>query len=89
MIEFVPVMLFILGWSPDDPSQIDLHRHPALFASIEDCQAASAGILADYAEVTTDDAAPRQFTARCVEFPKRSEMDELIRREFRQSESSK
>ncbi len=78
LIEFVPVMLFILGWSPDDPSQIDLQRHPVLFASIEACERASAGILADYTEVTPDGVTPRQFVARCVKFPEEAEVDALF-----------
>lgn len=78
LIEFIPVMLFILGWNPENPDAITMQREPVLFASIADCEAASAKVLE---RMRAEDAA-LQYTARCVEIPERSEFDELLNREF-------
>jgi len=82
LIEFIPVMLFILGWNPEGPEDFDLQRQPVLFASIAECEEEGAKI----AERLATEGSGMRFEARCVEFPDRSEMDELLKREFRQTE---
>lgn len=83
LIEFIPVMLFILGWNPENPGEIDLQRQAVLFASLEACETEGAKIAQ---RLSAEDSGTR-YEARCVEFPDRSEMDELLKREFRQSET--
>lgn len=40
MIEFVPIMLFILGWHPDRPGDISFERSTVLFTSVAECEEA-------------------------------------------------
>ena len=78
LIDFIPVMLFILGWKSEDPSEIHLRREPILFSSIEKCEAEGAKL----AERLTAQNDGRRFEFRCVEFPDRAEYNELLKREF-------
>lgn len=40
MIEFIPYMLIILWWHPDEPGAFELERWDGLFASEQECRAA-------------------------------------------------
>ena len=75
-------MLFILGWNPENNSEISLHREPVLFASVAECEAASGRVLTRISKENT----AIQYEARCVEFPDRAEMEDLFKREFGSSQ---
>jgi hypothetical protein len=42
MIEFIPYMLIILWWHPDEPGAFELERWDGLFATEAECRAAGA-----------------------------------------------
>lgn len=84
LIEFIPVMLFILGWSPDAPGDVEIQRRAMLFASIEECEAEGAKVVAQMAAQDMQ----MQYKASCIEIPARDEFDELFKREFGQEEAA-
>ncbi len=77
MIELVPVMLFILGWHPDRPGEIDLQRPETLFVSTAECEDAGAKLAGRMSEVArAKDGAI--YEHRCVEIPPVSEFETLF-----------
>ncbi|MEM9500907.1 MAG: hypothetical protein AAF941_03570 [Pseudomonadota bacterium] len=85
MIEFVPVMLFILGWHPDRPGEIDLQRPGVLFASMEDCERDGAKMAARMT-LTAADKSGANYKHQCLAFPARDEIDAVLREKFDQKD---
>ncbi|MEM1051345.1 MAG: hypothetical protein AAGI28_04545 [Pseudomonadota bacterium] len=81
LIEFIPIMLFLLGTHPDRPGEVELMRHPALYASMEDCEAQGARLAAEKTAIEGE-ASGNQYSARCVIFPDREEYSALLKRTF-------
>ncbi|KEO91613.1 hypothetical protein EH31_02780 [Erythrobacter longus] len=72
-------MLFLIGIHPDRPGDVELVRHAALYASMEDCEADGAKLAAQRTE-TQSESSGVQYTARCIVFPDREEYSELLKR---------
>lgn len=70
----VPIMLFILGWHPERPGELDLQRPEMVFLSIEECEAAGAKMAARMTEVASRKSGAR-YEHRCVKFPSAEELD--------------
>jgi hypothetical protein len=78
MIEVVPFMLFILGWHPDRPGEIDLERPEIVYLSKEECEAQGARIAAAMTKSASDKSGAN-YTHRCVEMPSREEFDKAFK----------
>lgn len=74
MIEVIPVMLFILGWHPDRPGEIDLQRPEIVFLSTEQCEAAGAQMAARMTEAARDKSGAR-YEHRCMDIPSLAEFE--------------
>lgn len=74
MIEFVPIMLFILGWHPDRIGEIDLQRPQILFATMEECEQAGATMSARMSQAAQDKSGA-VYIHRCMPTPAASEFD--------------
>ena len=74
MIEIVPVMLFILGWHPDKPGEIDFQRVEVIFTSTEECDAAGAKI-ASRMTVAAADKSGATYQHRCTDIPAEAEFE--------------
>ncbi|MHA7818515.1 MAG: hypothetical protein ACX930_02585 [Erythrobacter sp.] len=74
MIEIIPVMLFILGWHPDRPGEIDLQRPQIVFVSMDECEAHGAAMAKRMTEAASDQSGAR-FEHRCMEIPSSEEFD--------------
>ncbi len=68
MIEIVPVMLFILGWHPDEPGEIDFQRVEVIFTSPEKCEAEGAKI-ASRMTLAASDKSGATYQHRCMDIP--------------------
>lgn len=82
MIELIPVMLFILGWHPDRPGEIELQRPELLFASVEECEATGADLAARMMSDLSGDASGKsgmRYEARCMPLPSEDEFDAVLR----------
>ena len=79
MIEWVPVMLFILGWHPDRPGDIDLQRPAVLFVTLEACEEAGARMAKQMTKAAHDKSGA-QYEHRCLSIPGRDEFDEAFKR---------
>lgn len=77
MIEVIPVMLFILGWHPDRPGEIDFRRVETVFLSMEQCEQAGSSLAEDLTTAVAEEGGMR-FQHRCVEIPAREEFDEAF-----------
>ena len=77
MIEVIPVMLFILGWHPDRPGEIDFQRPEALFLSVAQCEEAGTQIAARMTTAATDNSGA-QYAHRCLPVPSYSEYDAVF-----------
>ena len=73
MIEFIPFMLIILGFDPDQPSDIALERVFGLYATIEACEEAGVRLTGERANEADGDEA-RVVQYRCLEAPAPREM---------------
>ncbi|GMN01298.1 hypothetical protein [Erythrobacter sp. MTPC3] len=74
MVEFIPVMLFILGWHPDRPGELDLQRPEILFASVEECMAEGSKMAAAMTAAASDKSGA-QYQARCMPVPSSQEFE--------------
>lgn len=74
MVELVPVLLFILGWHPDQPGEIDFQRPEIVFLSVQECEEAGARMAQRMTEAAKDKSGAR-YEHRCVELPPREEFD--------------
>ncbi|MBD2841631.1 hypothetical protein [Erythrobacter rubeus] len=72
---FVPFMLFILGISDEDPAQVELVRHPALYADEADCLEAGEQIIR--ARVTQEHESSITFHMFCKPMPDVEEFNRL------------
>ena len=77
MIEFVPIMLFILGWHPDRPGEISFERPTVLFTSVAECEEAGAKIAARMTKAA-EDKSGAHYEHRCMAIPDRAEFDEAF-----------
>ncbi|MBV7260067.1 hypothetical protein [Erythrobacter crassostreae] len=68
MIEIVPVMLFILGWHPDKPGDIDLQRVEVIFASPAECEAAGSKMASRMTQAAAEQSGAT-YEHRCMEIP--------------------
>lgn len=77
-MEFVtPFMLFILGWHPERPGELDLQRPEVLFLSIEECETAGEQMALRMTEAARENSGAR-FEHRCMKFPATEEFDEAF-----------
>lgn len=74
MIEIVPVMLFILGWHPDRPGDIDLQRVEVIFKSSQECETTGAKIAARMTLAASGQSGAT-YEHRCMTIPAASEFD--------------
>ena len=74
MIELIPVMLFILGWHPDKPGEIDLRRPEIVFTSVEECEAAGTKMIGRMNQVAQGKSGTR-YEFRCMTIPSREEFE--------------
>ncbi|MBH5322416.1 hypothetical protein [Aurantiacibacter sediminis] len=74
MIEVIPMMLFILGWHPDQPGQIDLQRPEIIFLSLEECEAEGARMAARMTEAARGQSDVR-YEHRCMALPQEEEFE--------------
>ncbi|MEM7664307.1 MAG: hypothetical protein AAF250_00490 [Pseudomonadota bacterium] len=81
MVEFIPFMLFILGWHPDRPGEIDLQRTEILFASEKECAETGSAMAERMTEVAASQSGAR-YQFQCMAIPAREEFDTLYEREF-------
>ncbi|MEM6585466.1 MAG: hypothetical protein AAF692_06900 [Pseudomonadota bacterium] len=77
MIEFIPVMLFLLGWHPDRPGDVQLERPELLFVSLAACEEAGAKMAAERTEAARGQTDTR-YEFRCLPIPGREEFDEAF-----------
>ncbi|MEM7688317.1 MAG: hypothetical protein AAF291_04780 [Pseudomonadota bacterium] len=77
MIEFVPVMLFILGWHPDRPGDISFERPTMLFTTLAECEETGAKI-AERMSAGARDKSGARYDHRCLPVPAKSEFEEAI-----------
>lgn len=68
MIEIIPVMLFILGWHPDRPGEIDLQRPEVVFTSVEDCEQVGTKMAATMNAAAQGQSGAR-YEFRCMTIP--------------------
>lgn len=78
MIEVIPIMLFILGWHPDRPGEIDLQRPEIIFTSVEECETAGQKMAAQMTAAAADKSGAR-YEARCMAIPASSEFEEAYK----------
>ncbi|WP_209347796.1 hypothetical protein [Pontixanthobacter sp. CEM42] len=78
MIEIIPVMLFILGWHPDKPGEIDLQRPEVVFMSMTECETAGKTMADRMTEAAADKSGAR-YQFRCVTIPDQSEFEKAFR----------
>nr|WP_298928286.1 hypothetical protein [uncultured Erythrobacter sp.] len=74
MIEVIPVMLFMLGWHPSEPGQIDLQRIEVIFTSMEECETAGAK-LAEKMTKAAADKSGASYEHRCINIPPAEEFE--------------
>lgn len=74
MIKFIPVMLFILGWHPDRPGEIDFQRPEVLFVSVEECLTEGTKMAASMTAAASDKSGAR-YEARCMPVPSADEYE--------------
>ena len=79
MIEIVPMMLFILGWHPDRPGEIDFQRPEIVFTSADECEEAGAKMAQRMTEAASDKSGAR-YEHRCVAFPSREEFEAALKK---------
>jgi len=79
VIEWVPVMLFILGWHPDRPGELDLQRPEILFETAGACEEVGARMAEDMTKAARDKSGAR-YEHRCLPIPGRDEFDEAFKR---------
>lgn len=78
MIEFIPVMLFILGWHPDKPGELDLQRVEMLFPNTEACADAGTKMAERMTQAAAEQSGAR-YEFRCMDIPARGEFDAAFR----------
>lgn len=74
MIEVIPIMLFILGWHPDRPGEIDFQRPEIVFTSMEECEVEGAKMAARMTEAASDKSGAR-YQHRCAAVPPNDEFE--------------
>ena len=74
MVEIVPFMLFILGWNPDAPDQVQLERVKVVFENQEDCDQLGSEMVRTLTERESA-VSGRLFAYRCMEVPSRVEFE--------------
>ncbi len=72
----VPFMLLVLGISDDDPSDVQLVRHPVLFASEAECLKAGEEVVR--ARVIGEHESATNFRVFCKRVPKPKEFEDLF-----------
>ena len=77
MVELIPVMLFILGWHPDKPGEIDLQRPEILYASVEECERWGAKMGARMT-LAASDKSGATYEHRCMPIPSQTEFEDLF-----------
>lgn len=81
MIEIIPVMLFILGWHPDKPGEIDLQRPEIVFTSVEDCELAGTKMAAKMNAAAQGQSGAR-YEFRCMTIPGHEEFEAALKNKF-------
>ena len=80
MIELVPIMLFLLGVSPEHPGEAVMKRVPVIYASEAECAEAGKEMVERH-EMYREFFANAEFTYQCMPVPKSEEYDELFQRD--------
>lgn len=77
-MEFItPFMLFILGWHPDRPGEIDLQRPEVLFTSQEECEKAGR-TMAERMTAAASTQSGARYEFRCLQTPDPKEFHEAF-----------
>ncbi|MEM8726234.1 MAG: hypothetical protein AAGE86_12000 [Pseudomonadota bacterium] len=77
-MEFItPFMLFILGWHPDRPGELDLQRPEVIFTSEEDCLAAGKKMAERMSSIAATQSGAR-YEFRCMPIPDAKEFSEAF-----------
>lgn len=77
-MEFIaPFMLFILGWHPERPGELDLQRPEIVFLSVEECEAAGEEMAARMTEAASGQSGAR-YEHRCMTFPAIEEVEKAF-----------
>ena len=79
MIEVIPVMLFILGWHPDHPGEIDLQRPEVVYLSLAQCEEAGGAMAVTLTEAARDTSG-MLYQHRCMPVPSSEEFDRAFER---------
>ena len=74
MVEIIPVMLFILGWHPDRPGDLQFTREQIVFVSQQDCEEEGARRALRMTEAESGERGFR-YEHRCVPIPAMEEFD--------------
>ena len=74
-----PFMLFILGWHPEQPGELDLQRPQIVFLSAEECELAGAKMASRMTDAASDKSGAR-YEHRCIALPTEEEFDDAFKR---------
>lgn len=78
MIEFVPLMLFILGLDPDRPGEVQMKRVEKVYATLEECNEEGA-LFAKASTIAAAKTGRITYVHRCMEVPKGAEIEKAWR----------
>ncbi len=73
---FVPVMLFFVGWHPNQPGETDIQRLEFLFASAAECEEAGAKMAKEMTQAANGKSGVR-YEHRCMSAPALTEYESV------------
>ena len=78
MVEFIPIMLFILGWHPDKPGEVSFERPEVLFVSPAACEEAGAAMAKRMTEAASEKSGAT-YEHRCMPIPSNDEFEAVFK----------
>jgi hypothetical protein len=86
MPEFIPFILILISWHPDEPGVFALRRAPHVYPSLEQCELDGQNMVEGFTmyKYSFGDA---NFVYHCVPSASRSEIDRVLRSLKEESDS--
>ena len=74
MEEFIPYLLILISWHPDEPGKFTIERAPVVFANLEECNAHGREYVAQR-EIYHIEFGERRFDYKCIKSASSEETD--------------